>query len=186
MSHLVKGEGDLAPSTTPIPRPGRPTPTFANDTIPWDNSGRGRGDSGRETAKGSHLHHVEVAHHHHHHHIPPAPVHHHHLPSSHLPSSHLPPCPPCLVTSPPAQMIFVDDCARFFTDERTCHAPTASFRARAVPEREAAASPAPVSQQQVVNLDDSNSEEEKFVSGMRKMVARAELHRAQQDRRHKP
>ena len=186
MSHLVKGEGDLAPSTTPAPRPGRPTPVFADDTIPWDNSGRGRGEGSRETAMGSHLHHVEVAHHHHHH-IQPAPIPHHHQPAP-VPHHHhhLPPCPPCLVTSPPAQMVFVDDCSRFFPDERTCHAPTASFRARAISEREAAASSAPVSQQQVVNLDDSTSEEEKFVSGMRKMVARAELHRAQQDRRHKP
>ena len=171
VSHLKKEE-DLA-TLSPLPRPGRPTPTFTDDTIPWDISENGRGEGKSEAAKGSHRHHVvEVAHHHHHHHHNPAPSahHHHHL--------------PCLVSPPPAQMIFVDDCSHF-SDEMGRHAPTAGFRARAFQDGEAAASPAPVSQQQV-DLDSSEIEEEKFANGMRKMVARAELHRAQQNRRRKP
>ena len=137
-----------------------------------------KGDDGGEVVKASHHHHVvEVAHHHHHLHLQPAP-----------PAHILMPPPPCLVS--PAPQMYVDDCARFFPDERRCQAKATATgdRARASRDGEAAASSAPSRQQ--VNLEedlylsDSDEEEKKFHSGMRRMVTRAELHRAQHRRRH--
>ena len=137
-----------------------------------------KGDDESEVVKASHHHHVvEVAHHHHHLHLQPAP-----------PAHILMPPPPCLVS--PAPQMYVDDCARFFPDERRCQvkATATGDRARASRDGEAAASSAPSRQQ--VNLEedlylsDSDEEEKKFHFGMRRMVTRAELHRAQHRRRH--
>ena len=68
------------------------------------------------------------------------------------------------------------------------NANAAGDRARASREGEPAASSAPgrrqVDLEEDLFLSDSDEEEKKFHSGMRRMVTRAELHRAQHRRRH--
>ena len=190
MAHLVKDEeGSQDPNST-TPRAGRPTPVFADvkdeaeelsGTIPWAvpvKPSPDRSVDGKVAAKASHHHHrVEVAHHHHHH-LQPAP-------SAHLHTHHI----PCLA-SPPPQMIFVDDCSRFAPDERHCPQPSAGIRAEVCHGGQTAASPAPVNRQRVdleedLRLSSSEEDEEKFTSGMRRMITRAELHRLHElHRRH--
>ena len=184
----MKGEGSQATNSN-SPRAGRPTPVFSNvkhedeelsGTIPWAVPVTPKCDKGedrKKVATASHHHHVvEVAHHHHHLHLQPAPPAHILMP------------PPCLVS--PAPQMYVDDCSHFFPDERRCqvNANAAGDRARASREGEPAASSAPgrrqVDLEEDLYLSDSDEEEKKFHSGMRRMVTRAELHRAQHRRRH--
>ena len=191
MAHLVKEEGSQDPNPT-TPRAGRPTPVFTDvkdeaeelsGTIPWAvpvKPSPDRSVDGKVAAKASHHHHrVEVAHHHHHLHLQPAPSAHHH-------THHI----SCLA-SPPPQMIFADDCSRFAPDERHCPQPSAGIRAEVCHGGQTAASPAPVNRQREdileedLRLSSSEEEEEKFTSGMRRLITRAELHRLHElHRRH--
>ena len=188
LQHLGDGIRARTPLSTPS-MAGRPTPTFAkaeeqdlSGTIPWQIPNQSSGEEKEKSATASSLGHaelqqavvshaVEVAHHLHHHlhHQPPPTAQYHSYPA------------PCL--APPAQMVYPDNCVHAVYREESCRAPpAASIRTRACLDGQAAASPAS-RHQQPAELD-SSQEEERFNAGLKRMVTRAELHRADSKRRH--